>query len=214
MKSLGKTNSVIFLNGDLPVRILKKYSFKHCYKICADGAANSLKKIGITPDIILGDFDSIKKDTLKFYKKKKIEIRKIDDQDTTDFEKSLMYALENGLNDIVIFGAISRRPDHTLNNFSILKRYYKLLNLKIIDKKFDILFILKSIEFDYKKNEVISIMPLPAANNIITEGLIYKLNNEKLEFGIREGTLNVSNAEKVKISFEDGDLLLFKKHFL
>jgi len=209
-----KTKVLIFLNGDLPDRILKKYPMEHYYKICADGAANGLKKLGIIPNNILSDLDSIKKDTISFFKKKKIEIRKIEEQDTTDFEKCLMYAIENGLNDIVIFGAISRRTDHTLNNFSVLKRYYKILDLKIIDKKYDIFFIPQSIEFDYKTGEVVSLMPLPVATKIKTEGLMYALNGEPLEFGVREGTLNISNSDKIKINFEEGDLLLFKKHFL
>ena len=209
-----KTKVLIFLNGDLPGRILKKYPMEHCYKICADGAANGLKKLGIIPNIIIGDLDSIKKETAAYFKKKKIEIRKIEEQDTTDFEKCLMYAIENRLNNIVIFGATSRRTDHTLNNFSILKRYNKILDLKIIDKKYDIFFIPQSIEFDYKTGEVVSLMPLPVATKIKTEGLMYALNGEPLEFGVREGTLNISNSDKIKINFEEGDLLLFKKHFL
>jgi thiamine pyrophosphokinase len=209
-----KNNVIVFLNGEMPKRILRSFPLEHCYKICADGAANKLKTINITPNIILGDFDSIKKSTIEYYKKMKIEMRKIDEQETTDFEKSLMYAVENGLNDILIFGAISRRPDHTLNNFSIMKRYYKILNMKIIDKKFEIFFIDKKIEFDYKTGRTISLMPLPFARGIKTEGLEYALNNEDLEFGIREGTLNISNSNKVKIIFCEGNLLLFKKHFL
>ena len=57
-------------------------------------------------------------------------------------------------------------------------------------------------------------MPLPVATKIKTEGLMYALNGEPLEFGVREGTLNISNSDKIKINFEEGDLLLFKKHFL
>ena len=57
-------------------------------------------------------------------------------------------------------------------------------------------------------------MPFPKAISIITEGLKYKLFEEDLILGKREGSLNVSNAEKVKISFRKGDLLLFKKHFI
>ncbi|HEY5123334.1 MAG TPA: thiamine diphosphokinase [Ignavibacteria bacterium] len=207
--------TVIFLNGKLPpLKIIRKYLLKNSYIICADGGANRIRAFKIIPKIILGDLDSIKKETKEYFRKKKTEIRKIDEQNTTDFEKSLLYCIENNLNNIIIFGAISTRSDHTLNNFSILKRYYKTLKLKIIDKKFEIFFIDKSVEFDYKVNKLISFLAFPFAKGVTTNGLKYPLQNEDLEFGVREGTLNLSESDKITINFLEGDLLLFKKHFL
>jgi len=207
--------TLIFLNGDFPpLKILKKYSKKSSFIICADGGANDIIKTSIKPDIIIGDLDSIKKKVLKYYKKQGSEIVKIEEQDTTDFEKSLKYCVENELGNILVFGAISRRPDHTLNNFSILKRYYHKLDVKMIDKRFEILFIRNNIEFDYKKDIIISLMPLPLAKGITTSGLQYKLEDEDLEFGVREGTLNKATSDKILINFNSGDLLLFKRHFL
>jgi thiamine pyrophosphokinase len=210
---MNKIDAIIFLNGDIPFKILNKYCKKNIYLICADGASNSLKKHNIIPNIILGDMDSSKKNTLIYYRKKGVEIRKIDDQETSDFEKSLLYCIENNFKNILIFGASSKRQDHTLNNYSVLKRYYKSLNLKIIDKKFEIFFIDKHIAFNYPKKKTLSIMPMPLAKGIKTKGLKYKLDNEDLEFGIREGTLNISDCKEIKIEFTSGDLLLFKRHF-
>lgn len=207
--------TLLFLNGDFPsLKILKNFYRKSSFIICADGGANNLAKTKIKPDVIIGDHDSIKKKTLKYFKKKGSEIIKIVEQDTTDFEKSLLYCIEKSLDNIIIFGAISSRPDHTLNNFSVLKRYYNKLDIKIIDKRFEIFFIREKIEFDYKVNNVISLMPLLVAERVTTEGLQYELNNEDLEFGVREGTLNNAVSEKISISFSSGDLLLFKRHFL
>lgn len=210
---MNKIEAIIFLNGKIPFKILDKYYKNDIYLICADGAANELKEHKIIPNIILGDLDSAKKDTLKFYKKKGVQIRKIEEQDTTDFEKALMYSIENNFRNILIFGASSRRQDHTLNNYSVLKRYYKALNLKIIDTKFEIFFIDKNISFDYPKKKSISMMPMPIAKGITTKGLKYKLTDEDLELGVREGTLNVSEEINISIAFKEGDLLLFKRHF-
>jgi thiamine pyrophosphokinase len=209
---MNKIDAIIFLNGEISFKIFRKYYKKKEYLICADGASNSLKKHDIIPNIILGDMDSSKKSTLNYYAKKGVEIRKIEDQETTDFEKSLMYCLENNLRNILIFGASSARQDHTLNNYSVLKRYYKSLKLIMVDDKFQIFFIEKEIAFKYPKNKSISMMPVPIAKGITTAGLKYKLNNEDLEFGIREGTLNISDRKKIRITFTSGDLLLFKRH--
>jgi thiamine pyrophosphokinase len=210
---MNKIDAIILLNGKIPFKILSKYYKKDIYLICADGASNDLKKHKIIPNIVIGDLDSAKKETLNYFRKKGVEIRKIIEQDTTDFEKSLLYSIENNFKKILIFGASSKRQDHTLNNYSVLKRYYEALDLKIIDNKFEIFFIDKIISFEYPKKKSISIMPFPIAKGITTKGLKYKLENEDLELGIREGTLNVSESKNIVIEFTSGDLLLFKRHF-
>ena len=206
--------AIIFLNGEFPEeKLIKKYSINQYHKICADGAANSLIKTKILPDIIIGDFDSITKKVSSYYERKETKLLKISEQDTTDFEKSLNYGISNGFNEFIIFGAISRRPDHTFNNFSVAKRYYRTTNLLFIDNVFEIEFILKKIKFKYHKNQTVSLLPFPFAKSVKTTGLKYKLKNEDLELGVREGTLNVSTGKNVIVEFVSGDLLLFKKHF-
>ncbi len=208
-------NTILILNGDMPpARIFKRFRKKDDYIICADGGANNARKAGIKADIIIGDFDSITKSTLNFYKRKNTEFLKISEQDTTDLEKSLMYIVGNGLDNLLIFGAISGRPDHTLNNFSVLKRYGKILNMRIFDRTYEIYFISGRTEFNYKKGHTVSLIPMPLAEGITTKGLKYALKDESLESGIREGALNVSSAAKVTVEFKSGALLLFKKHFL
>jgi len=205
--------SVIFLNGSPPHNVLKRLKLKDNLLICADGAANYLLEYQIKPDVILGDLDSIKQNVLKIFKKQGVRILKIEEQETTDFEKALLFAKKNLIDEITVVGAISDRPDHTLNNFSVMMRYYKFFDIKILDKEFEIYYIKNRTTFSYKKGYVVSFMPMPIASGIKTIGLKYALNNETLKFGIREGTLNVSSSNHISISFKKGNLLLFKKHF-
>ena len=201
---------ILFLNGDLPsVNTIKKYCKPDEYIICADGGANGIVKSGIVPNIILGDLDSITKANINYFRKKGVEIRKITEQDTTDFEKSLFYILEHNLNNVIVFGAVSSRPDHTLNNFSILKRYYNILDVKMIDKEFEIFYVKNNVSFKSVPGKTVSFMAMPVAKGILTKGLKYALKNETLEFGIREGTLNKTSAKTINISFKTGHLLLF-----
>jgi thiamine pyrophosphokinase len=208
-------NTVIFLNGEFPsVKIVNSYLKKTDYIIAADGGCNYLKSENILPDIVIGDLDSAKKSSLKFFEKKNIRILKIEDQETTDFEKCLIYCREKKLNLIKVFGAMSMRADHTMNNFSVMKRYCKKLDIKLVTEEFEIFFINKNFNFKYKKGGIISFLPLPSAKGITTTGLKYSLKNESLEFGRREGTLNNAISDNVSISFKNGSLLLFKKHFI
>lgn len=210
-----KTKAVIFLNGVFPHRkVITLNTNKNDYLIAADGAANYLKKIQITPDIILGDLDSIDKNVLNYFLGRDIPVVKYTEQETTDFEKSLNFVTQSGMKDVIIFGFTSLRPDHSLNNFSVMKRFYKKLNIKFIDNDFIIEFIKKSISFNYKKKQLISLLPFPAARGITTKGLRYSLKNESLSLGVREGTLNIATSDKISISFWSGDLILFRKHFI
>ncbi len=208
-------SAIIFLNGGIPEgRILKEYIKRSDVIIAADGGGNFLRKKNILPNFVIGDLDSLTKDNYEFYKEKKVRIKKIREQETTDFEKCINFCLDNSIIEVFVIGASGLRPDHTLNNFSVMKRYYKKLNITIVSEEFEILFINKKIEFNYPADEIVSILAMPVAKNIFTSGLKYKLTGETLEFGVREGALNVSVSKKVSISFKSGNLLLFKKHFI
>ena len=208
-------NIILFLNGEMPpLRVIRKFCLKGSYIICADGGANGLTGTKFVPDIILGDLDSLKPAVRRYFSGKNVEIRRIQDQETTDFEKALLYCIEMNLNNITVFGAVSSRPDHTINNFSVLKRYSKIMNIRFIDKEFEMYYVNKKTSFAYRKGHTVSLMPMPSAGGITTKGLKYKLQNESLELGTREGTLNVSTAKNISIEFRKGSLLLFRKHFI
>lgn len=212
---MDKNAAVLFLNGNKPnIKIINKFLSKKSLIVSADGASNYLKHMKVTPDVIIGDLDSITPKNLKYYTKKKVKIVKLEEQETTDFEKSLNYIISLKIKKISVFGAISKRYDHTLNNLSVLKRYYKNNAITLYDNKYESFYCSKSISFKYKKNKIVSFLGIPYATGIVTEGLKYPLKNETLYFGIREGTLNKSIADTVKIKFKKGDLLLFKRHFI
>jgi thiamine pyrophosphokinase len=207
--------AVIFLNGRLPsTKIIKKFIHKNTLIIAADGGANQIKELKISVHIIIGDLDSISEENKKYFLRKKTEVIKIEEQNSTDFEKALKLCINKKIKDITVFGATGMRPDHTLNNFSILKRYYKKFNLSLITDDFAAFYLPKRFSFNYKIGETVSLIPMPIATEIKTRGLEFPLNKETLESGKREGALNRSNSDKVGISFKKGDLLIFRKHFL
>ncbi len=207
--------AVIFLNGRLPsTKIIKKFVHKNTLIIAADGGANQIKEIKIRVHVIIGDMDSLHDKNISYYKRMKTEFIKVEDQDSTDFEKALNYCLKKKIKDITVFGATGMRPDHTLNNFSILKRFYKKSNIVLITEDFAVFYLPKRFSFNYQIGETVSLMPMPIATEIKTKGLEFPLDKETLEFGKREGALNKSNSDKVSISFKEGDLLIFRKHFL
>lgn len=206
-------HAIVFLNGAFQKsKIIKYYLTKKSFIVCADGAGNSMRKLGLIPDLLIGDLDSIKSPNLKYFKSKGTTIIKVEEQETTDFEKSLMYLTSNNFKSVIVFGAMSDRTDHSLNNFSVMKRYFKQLDIRIIDNTFEIFFVNKSKSLKCFPGETVSFLGFPTAKNITTTGLEFPLKRETLEFGVREGTLNKAISKRVKIDFTEGDLLIFKEH--
>ena len=66
--------------------------------ICTDGGANHLyeefsqEELALyTPNTVIGDFDSIRDDVKEYFRGKGSEIVHSSDEDTTDFEKSMIH---------------------------------------------------------------------------------------------------------------------------
>ena len=216
--NINSTNCLIVCNGEFSKGLLNKFlrlnsALKKITIIACDGAANTLKKYSAAPDFITGDLDSITPQTLKYYKSKKVTTKKVFNQDKTDLEKAIDLAFKKKLKNISVIGYGGKRIDHTINNFSIMKKYSDKCNIKFIDDEFDIFYADKQAEFKYKKGEIISLMGMPKAENIKTKGLKWNLKNDSLEFGKLQSALNKSISDIVKIKVGKGDLLVFKKHF-
>lgn len=82
--------------------------------VAADSGFDSAIKMGIRPDIIIGDMDSIQsKSILDSYPQEKI-IRFSKDKDKTDTELGFSYLMEKNFDKVVIIGGGAGRMDHFL----------------------------------------------------------------------------------------------------
>ena len=178
--------------------------------ICADGGAENAKNLGITPDYIVGDLDSIKKSSLNEFKnKEKIEIIKDTNQDKTDLELAIDLASKFEPEEIIIFGALGNRIDHTLANIYCLDKIKSGIKAKIIDDKTSIELVKDSTEISGKKDDIVSIIPISNISNLKYSG--FKWNVENLDtapcwFGIS----NKLKGKKASISFSNGKILLIR----
>lgn len=202
-------HALVIANGEAP----KKQQLLALVKeanivICADGGANTALKFGITPDAIVGDFDSIHAEALvKFRKVPTFEDR---DDETTDLEKAISWAIKAKHIHVVVVGASGRRLDHTIGNLGVIAKFYPDAIVRFVDDIGELLYVGKELTFEASKGDVVSLVPLGRCEGIITQGLKYALEGETLELGLREGTSNVVVASPVTIKVKKGHLLLFK----
>ena len=86
--------------------------------IAADAGYLTAKALGITPDVLLGDFDTLGVDNIP----KGIETLRVPaEKNDTDTQLAVQVAIERGAGEIVIVGGMSGRIDHTLSTLAILE---------------------------------------------------------------------------------------------
>ena len=90
--------------------------------IAADSGMDFLYENGVTPDIIVGDFDSATTKALEYFERKgQTEIHRLNPiKDDTDTEYAIRLAIREGARSIVMLGATGSRIDHVLGNISLL----------------------------------------------------------------------------------------------
>jgi len=181
--------------------------------ICADGGAKHLKKIGIIPNIIVGDLDSIDEKDINYYKSKDVEFLKFPvNKDATDTELATEVALSLHPTDIIYIGTLGSRMDHTLANIFLL---VKLLNLnikgKIINENNEIFIIKNEIEISGSRDEFLSIIPITNfVRGITLSGLEYPLNNANIKLGSSIGISNQFKNDIARIKIQEGLLIVIK----
>jgi thiamine pyrophosphokinase len=192
----------LFLNGEKPKNIhsLEKYDAIYC----TDGAFHFLEEVNIVPDLIIGDFDSIQN------LPEHIENIHTPDQNFTDFEKAIKIIIEKGFKSIDVFAANGMEQDHFLGNMTTALKYRKKIKITFYDDNQTYYFIDKKVVLNNVMNKKVSLFPFPKAKTVFSKGLMYPLNGMTLSMKKnRIGTRNLATANKVEISFEKGNILLF-----
>ncbi len=204
--------AIIFYNGDLSdLRHAKQYIKPTDYIICADGGAKHAEKLGLKPDVIIGDFDSLPKTNQSKLARQGVQFITFKrEKDETDSELTIKYAIKKRYKAILIFGLFGSRLDHMLTNIFALD-YISNINadVTIIEGKQEIRTIHDRIKLYGKKGDLLSLIPLKGnAKKVTTLNLKYPLKNEDLLFGYSRGISNVFSKDTAEVSLQEGSLLV------
>lgn len=197
--------AIVLANGDLPKKTEIKYFKKNRFEtlVCADGGANSARKLNIVPNVIIGDLDSITKSNLDYFKDKS-KIIKLKRQNDTDVEKSIKYLIDKGFKEIVLLGATGDRLDHSFCNMGIVIKFFNQINISILHRKSFLKAYSGKVSLASIKDETISIYGIDKKTKITSAGLKYKLKDIALPFGVRESTSNVATKKFVELNINGG----------
>lgn len=186
-------NILIFAgNKNLNVDFIKKYISEDMFIIACDGGLDIIDKLGVIPNVIIGDMDSVNKDLLiaDKYKKTKI-IRFNEDKDFTDLDLVLLEVqkLDLEYENIYIFGATNGRADHYMANIFLLQKYLHLKNLSLVDE-INKIYVVDGAKRVEKSKKYLSLIPLTETVNVTLEGVKYPLDMHTVK---KMQTLMISN---------------------
>ena len=208
-----KMITLIFANGPLKHSSYLDALVKQAdLLIAADGGANHCEKINITPDILIGDLDSIHPAILADYENKGITIhRHPKRKDAADLELALNLAKKKGASTVWLIGALGGRWDMSLANI-MLAAGDKYLELDIFllgqDCLLQILHPGKKFTLAGVPGQKVSLLPLKNdAHGVTLTGFEYPLTDHTIPFGSTLGVSNIIKKKQATVQHTEGILL-------
>lgn len=199
--------ALIFTGGKGPLnknvdRIIKSADFS----IAADSGWDLAKKLGVEPDIFIGDMDSLEDHKgLKQLPDERKLIYPVD-KDFTDTELALKYLEDRKYRDIILIGGGGGRIDHLLAIVSIFSRTPR--PSEWYTSREHIIYIDQDADITCKKGQTVSIFPADGGDVLLsTDGLKWELKDS----GINRHFFSISNVtlrEKFSIKIQNGAALV------
>ena len=177
------------------------------FAVC-DCGLRHIDKLGITPDLIIGDFDS--------FEKPNTEIETIAlprEKDDTDTFFAAKEGVKRGFKDFLLIGVIGGRLDHSIGNLSILLYLDSLgLTAKAVDDYSEMEIVSEKNAFVESKYPYFSLLNITGvAKGITIKNAKFPLENGEIncdyQYGISNEPIGNFPAE---VSVKEGKLLLVK----
>ena len=180
---------------------------EHDLVIAADGGYRYCERLGLEPDVLLGDFDS-----LEIVPEHKRLIRHSPIKDDTDMALAAAYGESRGCRRFMLYGGLGGRLDHTMANLQLLtllsrKGYaaYLIGEGSIITAVTD-----GKLVFGPSASGMISVFCAgEKAEGVSERGLKYSLDHTVLTCERALGVSNEFTGQESMIEVERGTLLVF-----
>ena len=204
---------IIFANGELPdLEKARALLHEHDFIIAADGGTRHALTLGLTPNVIVGDLDSLPAN---------FEISKFEnevvlypkDKNETDLELAIQLALTLNPQEIIILAALGGRLDQTLGNIALASNVERLtFNVRLDDGIEEVLFCSKYLQICGASGDTVSLIPWQGeVTGIVTQRLKWPLQNETLYPQKTRGISNEMTGDTATIEIKSGLLLIIHR---
>jgi thiamine pyrophosphokinase len=204
--------ALILCNGDPPSpELLLREAAGADLFLCTDGAYAVAARLGVRPDVVVGDMDSGAADVSGV---EVIDAGPHEQQNDSDSEKALRHAVQWGRDrgdgarmEIHLLGASGSRPDHTLANLMLCGAYAQHAEIVLVSDHWEARVMAGSHELAVPVGRTVSVVPLGPEALLRAEGLAWPLP-EPLRWGTR-GLSNRVVRSPVRVHITAGAVALF-----
>ena len=198
---------IIFAGSELNLSCFDTKALNNKFVICADKGVVHAKKLGIAPDLIVGDFDS-----LGYKPDNDCRIMSFDpEKDDTDLMIAVKEAVKRNKKCIEIYGALGGRLDHTIGNIQALAYAVQNGSSASLISDSDIATVYKPGKYEVKNKKGFSLSLFSFSEKVCAltlSGVKYPLENGCITNSFPIGVSNEIIGETAGIAFEKGLLLL------
>ena len=201
---------LILANGSPPTSaLLTRLASEHDLFLATDGAGLTAARLGVPPNIVSGDFDSLDLGAAQVLLPQ-TEFVPTPDQNKTDLEKAFEIALGRGAKSITIAGAAGRRIDHTLGNFGLLLHWraeYPNLPVVFAGDGSETLAVSGECVLETEPGDAVSLLSFDGQARVSVSGVRWPLDCHPLAVGVG-GLLNEALGPRVTVSAGGGIILV------
>ncbi len=201
--------ALILAGSDVTVTVaLRELCEGADFVVAADSGVRHAAALEVTPDLIVGDFDSATEKDLALYPNVPRQTHPVR-KDSLDLELALQEAAAQGATDFIIVGALGGRLDQTLAALFIAARLqprYKIV-LHSGDAAAYPLCSGDVLTLAVPAGITFSILSL-VSSELSLEGSSYPLTHAELRFGIGLGVSNETTGKPLIVALHKGSALL------
>lgn len=206
---------IIFANGELPdLEKARAILRSDDFILCADGGTRHALVLGLAPNLVVGDMDSMDGSAWKQLHESNIPIELFPrDKDGTDLELAINKALELDPKEIVIVAALGGRTDQTIANITLLSHPQLVTRTVYLDDGVEQIFLCRDqVEVRGRSGDIVSLIPwCNPVHGVRTENLKWRLDNETLYPEKTRGVSNEMTSDTASVRIESGFLCIIHR---
>lgn len=202
----------IVAGGALGGSILPQIRKAHAV-IGVDRGALWLIQHAVTPDVAIGDFDSVTKaEKKRIHDRSDVYIEYAPEKDATDLELAINHALSQKPKEVMLFGVLGRRFDHAMGAVHMLLRLESHNIYGVIVDNFNKINIVRHQQTIVKESvyPYVSIIPVGLAVTVTLKGFVYDLVCKPLHAGASLGISNELSGKSATITVHQGLALVIR----
>lgn len=203
---------IIFANGNLPdLNKARDLLLPDDFIICADGGTRHALDLNLTPNLVIGDMDSIENEQWQRLKALGVAVELFPrDKNETDLELAINHAIELEPREIVIVAALGGRLDQTIGNIALLTDLQlATFSVRLDDGAEEMFFCRDQAQVHGRSGDIVSLIPWGnPVRGVQTQGLKWILDHETLYPEKTRGISNEMLSELAAIKISSGNLLV------